>query len=62
MDAAKNLNALSQCTAAALFLFFVNLTNIITFGGVMGGMLHSEMVTSIGVYTKILNTSFIMYV
>lgn len=42
-DSFTSFNAFSQCIAAVLYLFFANLTNIITFGGVMGAMLTYEM-------------------
>lgn len=46
-DAFTSFSAASQCLSAILYLFFANLTNIITFGGVMSTMLHGEMVSGV---------------
>jgi hypothetical protein len=38
---------ITQSLAATIFLFFANVTKIITFGGVMEHMLHDQMVNEI---------------
>uniref|UniRef100_A0A5S6R108 Anion exchange protein n=1 Tax=Trichuris muris TaxID=70415 RepID=A0A5S6R108_TRIMR len=42
-DAFISWRAFSQCFAASIFLFFVNLTNLIAFGSMMGSMLDEKM-------------------
>ncbi|VDP09790.1 unnamed protein product, partial [Soboliphyme baturini] len=42
-DGFSGWRAFSQCMAAAFFLFFANLTNIIAFGGIMGSLLDNNM-------------------
>lgn len=41
---AFRVHNIPQILAAILFLFIADLANIVTFGGVMGGLLDEEMV------------------